>query len=113
MIRVETVVIDGKEFTHTWSDSGKMVVRNGVSYDEAYDPSEFYRTYEEGENKHSEEGEDEVMVSISNISAGTFFTMDDQLFYAIESIAGGEEIIPGVNCERRNIAEVLNEMKGE
>lgn len=49
MIKTENVIINGKEFTRTWSDENRYVVRDGVSYSEAYDPSEFGRTYTEGE----------------------------------------------------------------
>jgi len=47
-IKTETVTIGSKQFTHTWSDAGKYVVRDGISYEEAYDPAEFGREYTEG-----------------------------------------------------------------
>lgn len=49
MIRTETFYVNGREFTRTYSDAGRYVVREGVSYEEACDPSEFGRTYTEGE----------------------------------------------------------------
>lgn len=49
MIKMETVMIDDREFTRTYSDNGKYVVRDGVSYEEAWDPSELGRTYTEGD----------------------------------------------------------------
>lgn len=49
MIRIEQITIDGKTFTRTYSDAGRCVVRDGVSYDEAFDPTEFGRTYTEGD----------------------------------------------------------------
>lgn len=49
MIITENVVINEREFVRTVSDSGRYVVREGVSYEEAYDPAEFGRTYTEGE----------------------------------------------------------------
>lgn len=49
MIRTETLTINGKDFTRTYSDSGRYVVRDGVSYDEAIDPAELGRTYTEGD----------------------------------------------------------------
>lgn len=48
MIRTEQVSIGGKAFTRTYSDAGRCVVRDGVSYDEALDPTELGRTYTEG-----------------------------------------------------------------
>lgn len=47
-IRTETFFINDREFTRTWSDAGRFVVRDGVSYAEANDPTEFGRTYTEG-----------------------------------------------------------------
>ena len=35
--------------TRTWSDENRYVVRDGVEYSEANDPSEFGRVYTEGE----------------------------------------------------------------
>lgn len=49
MIRTENMTIGGKAFVRTYSDSGRCVVRDGVSYDEAMDPTELGRTYTEGE----------------------------------------------------------------
>lgn len=54
MLYTETVTIDGREFTHTWSDL-YTVEREGVEYDEAYDPAEFGRTYTETANPKAEE----------------------------------------------------------
>lgn len=48
-IRTENFFINDREFTRTWSDAGRFVVRDGVSYAEANDPTEFGRTYTEGE----------------------------------------------------------------
>jgi hypothetical protein len=49
MIRTETYMLGEREFTRTWSDANRFVVRNGVEYSEANDPSEFGRVYTEGE----------------------------------------------------------------
>jgi len=49
MIRTETYLIGEREFTRTYSDSGRYVVRDGISYSEANDPSEFGRIYTEGD----------------------------------------------------------------
>lgn len=48
-IVVETFYIGEREFTKTYSDAGRAVVRDGVSYSEACDPAEFGRTYTEGD----------------------------------------------------------------
>lgn len=49
MIRTETYMLGEREFTRTWSDENRYVVRDGVEYTEANDPSEFGRVYTEGE----------------------------------------------------------------
>lgn len=49
MIGTEDMTIGGKAFVRTYSDAGRCVVRDGVSYDEAMDPAELGRTYTEGE----------------------------------------------------------------
>lgn len=57
MIIVERLMIDGREFTRTYSDDNRYVVRDGISYDEAVDPAEYGRTYTEGEKKEEREEE--------------------------------------------------------
>ena len=47
MIRIETVIINGKEYTRTWSDLGVMIARNGALYEEAVDPVDSGREYTE------------------------------------------------------------------
>ena len=48
MIQTEQLTIGNVLFTRTWSDQGRYVVREGVEYDEAYDPTELNRIYAEG-----------------------------------------------------------------
>jgi hypothetical protein len=49
MIVTEGYLINGRQFVRTYSDAGRYVVRDGVSYAEANDPAELGRTYTEGE----------------------------------------------------------------
>lgn len=65
MIKTETVIIENYPFTHTWSDAGFYISRDGSNYVEAYDPAEFNREYtetdvpvetEEDENEYEEAG---------------------------------------------------------
>ena len=49
MIRTESFTINDKQFIRTYSDAGRYVVRDGISYEEACDPAEFGRTYTEGD----------------------------------------------------------------
>lgn len=48
MIVTEIYEINGIQFTRTYSDAGRYVVRDGEEYEEANDPSEFGRVYVEG-----------------------------------------------------------------
>lgn len=64
MIRQEHFEINGRDFIRTTSDSGRYVVRDGVSYSEACDPAEFGRTYTEGDLMPVEEGEAEEILNI-------------------------------------------------
>jgi hypothetical protein len=47
MLKTETITINGKTFTRTWSDAGYQVERDGLRYDEAIDPVGLGRTYTE------------------------------------------------------------------
>lgn len=49
MIITENVTIRNREFIRTYSDDGRYVVRDGVSYSEAIDPIGTGRVYTEGE----------------------------------------------------------------
>lgn len=58
LIRTEQLTIGGKDFTRTYSDAGRYVVRDGVAYDEAIDPTELGRTYVEGAPIATDEAEE-------------------------------------------------------
>ena len=60
MVVTEVVIINNKEFKHTYSDKGMKIKRDTVLYDEAYDPVGFDREYEET-NKAVGEEEEEVI----------------------------------------------------
>lgn len=55
MIVTENFKVGERDFIRTYSDSGRYVVRDGVSYSEACDPAEFGRTYTEGDLMSDEE----------------------------------------------------------
>lgn len=57
MIITENITIRNRDFTRTYSDEGRYVVRDGVSYSEAIDPIGTGRVYTEGE-KMPEEAND-------------------------------------------------------
>lgn len=49
MIKTEVYSLGGMSITRAWSDDGRYVVRDGISYEEAEDPTELGRTYTEGD----------------------------------------------------------------
>lgn len=53
MIYSEIYYINGRSFTRTWSDTG-YVKRDGAIYEEANDPTELGRVYEEAEGPEEE-----------------------------------------------------------
>ena len=65
-IVTEHFEINGKTFTKTYSDAYRYVVRDGVSYVEANDPSEFGRTYTEGDviEEYTKEAKAEDALSV-------------------------------------------------
>ena len=69
-IIVETLTIGNKQFTHTYSDSNRYVVRDGISYGEAYDPAEFGRTYTEGALMTTEEIESNTAEILDILTGG-------------------------------------------
>lgn len=72
MIRTESMEFGGKQFTRTYSDSGRYVVRDGVSYDEAIDPTELGRTYEEGNHiTYDEQPSDDASEVLDILLGGT------------------------------------------
>lgn len=49
MIIYDELTINDRAFIHTYSDAGRYVVRDGISYNEAYDFAELHREYTEGD----------------------------------------------------------------
>lgn len=64
MIRTENFTIGEKQFIRTYSDAGRYVVRDGISYSEACDPAEFGRTYTEGDVIPPEEADASEILDI-------------------------------------------------
>lgn len=67
MIVTEHFYVGERLFNRIYSDSGRYVVRDGVSYSEACDPAEFGRTYEEGDYMPPEEREQEEEAKATEI----------------------------------------------
>ena len=49
MIVRETIEINGKQYDHSYSDSGRRIYRDGVSYETAIDPLNSGRVYVESD----------------------------------------------------------------
>ena len=65
MVIQTTRTLNGFEYDYTYSDAGRYVVRDGVSYDEAYDPLNSGRVYTEGDIIADDtEGEAEEILEI-------------------------------------------------
>lgn len=47
MIKTEIVTINGRQFIYTHSDDNMKIERDGIEYDEAYDPIDTGRVYTE------------------------------------------------------------------
>lgn len=60
MIVTEHFDVNGRDYVRTYSDAGRYVVRDGVSYSEACDPAEFGRVYTEGDLMPEDERMDET-----------------------------------------------------
>lgn len=70
MIITEIVTIDGKQFTYNYSNEGRYVVRDGVSYETAYDPVELGRTYTEGDLIPQQEPTEEEFAEVGKVLMG-------------------------------------------
>lgn len=64
--------VNGRGFIRTYSDAGRYVVRDGLSYSEACDPAEFGRVYTEGDLMPEDErmGEIEAKAEAYDILMG-------------------------------------------
>lgn len=68
MIKTEAMTIGTVAFIRTYSDAGRYVVRDGISYEEAIDPAEFGRQYTEGDLIEDGATADEVVAILTGDS---------------------------------------------
>lgn len=69
MIKTEQYELNGIAITRTHSDEGRYVVRDGIAYEEANDPSELNRQYTEGDPIETEpDAENIVNILMGNKS---------------------------------------------
>jgi hypothetical protein len=69
-IVTEQFYIGERLFNRTFSNSGRYVVRDGISYLEACDPAEYNRTYTEGERFPDDEQDTSAAEIISILLGG-------------------------------------------
>jgi hypothetical protein len=75
--RSDSITINGRNFTHTYSGSNCYVVRDGIAYEEAYDPTNLGRTYTEGDEIPTAEATEEDYAQVGRIMMGGVTTDDD------------------------------------
>lgn len=129
MIVQKTYTLNGRVFVRTYSDAGRYVVRDGVSYTEANDPAELGRTYAEGDLMPPEEfdaqtayqqlradlaaaksmlaGTEDNMTATRNYSSGELLSVSGTLYAVMAAIPSGGAITPGVNVTPTTMAEQL------
>lgn len=128
-IRTESFEVNGRKFIRTYSDANRYVVRDGISYSEACDPTELGRTYAEGatlppEDFDAQEAYEQLrtdLAAATSMLAGTETSMTASRNYAVDdllsvsgtlyavtaAIPSGGAITPGVNVTPTTMAEQL------
>lgn len=69
MIRVETITLNGRRYTRTYSDT-HYIERDGVEYEEAIDPIDSGRVYTESKTPLPELTDSEALDIIVNGGVG-------------------------------------------
>ena len=64
MVHYETILIEGQEYEHVWSDANLQLCRGNQCWDEVYNPINTGRTYTEGEPIQDEPATLEEVVEI-------------------------------------------------
>ena len=64
MVIYETVMLNGAQYEHVYSDANRQVCRDGQCWDEVYNPLNTGRTYTEGEPIPETEPSAEELVDI-------------------------------------------------
>lgn len=106
---------DGIALYRTYSDEGMMMRHeSGALYEESINTAGAGGTFVETDQPiEGWEPEEEPMESSRNIASGQYFTVGDRLYYSTATIAAGEDIVPGTNCTKMSLEDVLNELKEE
>ena len=92
---------------------GKSVIDPIEGYENGF-PYSKHTYIETNELDIEDEGEEnEEMKSNKNIPPAQYFTVGDRLFYSTASIASGDDIALGTNCEETTLPDVLNKLNEE
>ena len=129
MIVTELYELNGRQFVRTYSDANRYVVRDGISYSEACDPTELGRTYSEGDPLPPEEfdaqtayqqlradlaaaksmlaGTEDGMLATRNYAVDDLLSVSGVLYVVTAAIPNGGAITEGVNVTPTTMAEQL------
>jgi hypothetical protein len=55
MVKPAMITVNGRHLVRTYSDEGRTLVRDGITYGDAIDPADSGRVYTEGDFLESEE----------------------------------------------------------
>ena len=94
---------------------GKSVIDPIQGYNDGFPySSHTYIETDQPDTDREEEGDDDQpMMSSRNIPQDQYFTVGDRLFYSTASIALGDDIQVGINCEETALPDVLNKLNKE
>ena len=94
---------------------GKSVIDPIQGYSDGFPYSKHtYIETDQPDTDREEEGDDDQpMMSSRNIPQDQYFTVGDRLFYSTASIALGDDIQVGVNCEETALPDALNKLNKE
>lgn len=113
----ETYSIDGYKLLQqdTGITYGKSVIDPIYGYENGFPISKhiYIETDELDTDEESESEDIGDMKSNKNISAGQYFSIADRLFYSTSSIASGDDIAIGTNCEEKTLVDALNDLNEE
>lgn len=94
---------------------GKSVIDPIQGYNDGfpYSSHTYIETDQPDTEQDGEGDDDQPMVSSRNIPQDQYFTIGDRLFYSTASIASGDDIELGVNCEEQTLSDALNNLNKE
>ena len=119
---------DTKDLCETYSIEGYKLLQQdtGITYgssvidsiegfenDLPYSKHTYIETDQPDTDREEEGDDDQPMMSSRNIPQDQYFTVGDRLFYSTASIASGDDIQVGINCEETALPDALNKLNKE